>query len=150
MAVYKLDLNDCEEDAYDLLGIHSTLECYHLAYFLNKNFNLQFKRVDLLQEFDFYEFNDKKNQAQWNLVANKGTREIIENTANNGGLFQLENTEVIYLVPEYKKVDYLIKVTQNAVAIQKMMEKMKAIPQIITTFAIDASSLKSKHNLIFY
>ena len=150
MAVYKLDINECEDEAYDLLGIHTTLECYHLAYFLNRELNLLLKRIDFLPEFDFYEFNDLKNQTQWNLVANKGVREITQSSSVQESLFQLESTEVVYLVPEYKKVDYLVKVSQNTLEVQKLIAKMKVIPQIITTFAIDTSNLKSKHNLIFY
>jgi hypothetical protein len=149
MAVYKLDLNDCDDDDYDLLGVHTTLECYHLAYFMNKNFNIQFERKENLDRFEFYEFDDEKNKMLWNIVSNKAVQEKRTKTTQNS-LFRIDAEEVIYLLPEHKKVDYLIKITDNTCDIQNMIDKMKTIPQIITTFAIDISKLKSKNNLNFY
>ena len=150
MAVYKLDVNDFVDDDFELLGVHTTLECYHLAYFMNKNFNIQFERRENIDAFEFYEFDDEKNRMLWNLVANKGVQDKKDTTITQESLFETETTEVIHLLPEYKKIDYLIKITDNTHDIQNMIEKMKAIPQIITTFAIDVSNLKSKNNLIFY
>lgn len=149
MAIYKLDLNDCDDDDYDLLGVHTTLECYHLAYFMNKNFNIQFERKENLDRFEFYEFDDEKNKMLWNIVSNKAVQEKKTKTTQNS-LFHIDAEEVIYLLPEHKKVDYLIKITDNTCDIQNMIDKMKTIPQIITTFAIDISKLKSKNNLNFY
>lgn len=150
MAVYKLDINDFVDDDFELLGIHTTLECYHLAYFINKYFNIHLERKENIDAFEFYEFDDKKNKMYWNLVSNKGVQEKNKIATVQDSLFQIEPTEVIYLLPEYKKIDYLIKITENTHNIQNMIDKMKTIPQIITTFAIDVSNLKSKNNLNFY
>lgn len=150
MAVYKLDLNDCIEDEYDLIGVHTTLECYHLAYFMNKNFGIQFERQSNLDAFEFYEFDDEKNRSLWNIISNKAIQETKATEQTQESLFEISTEKVTYLLPEYKKVDYLIKITDNTFDIQNMINKMNTIPQIITTFAIDISNLKSKNNLNFY
>ena len=150
MGVHKLDLNDCVDDEYDLLAVHTTLECYHLSYFMNKYFNIQLERKDDLDDFEFYEFDDEKNKTLWNIIANKTVQGKEDSKNVQETLFQISAEEVIYLLPEYKKVDYLIKIIGNPHEIQNMVHKMKTIPQIITTFAIDVSNLNSKNNLNFY
>lgn len=150
MAVYKLDLNDCDEDNYDLLGVHTTLDCYHLAYFMNKFFDIQLERKENIDSFEFYEFEDEKNMMLWNIVSNKAIKEINIEKNTSTSLFQIETEQVIYLLPEHKKIDYLIKVSDSIYDVQNMIDKMKTIPQIITTFAIDVTKLKSKNNLNFY
>lgn len=150
MAVYKLDLNDCDDDDYDLLGVHTTLECYHLAYFMNKNFDIQFERKKNIDSFEFYEFDDEKNMMLWNIISNKTVKSIADKENSPEALFKIDAEQVVYLLPEYKKVDYLIKLSDNTYNLQNMIDKMKAIPQIITTFAIDVTKLKSKNNLNFY
>lgn len=150
MKTFKLDFDDFLDDDFELLAIHTTLESYHLAYFMNLAFDILLKKTDGIPDFDFYEFNDIKNQSLWNLVANKGAQEKTANTEGQSTLFFEEKSNRIYLLPEYKKVDYLVKIEHNTHNTQNLISKMNAIPQIITTFAIDIPSLKSKNNLIFY
>ena len=150
MKTFKLDFDDFLDDDFELLAIHTTLESYHLAYFMNLAFDILLKKTDGIPDFDFYEFNDIKNQSLWNLVANKGAQEKTADTEEQSTLFFEEKSNRIYLLPEYKKVDYLVKIEHNTHNTQNLISKMNAIPQIITTFAIDIPSLKSKNNLIFY
>jgi len=150
MKTFKLDLDDFLDDDFELLAIHTTLESYHLAYFMNLTFDIQFKKTKVIQDFDFYEFNDEKNQSLWNLVANKGVQEETEASEEQNTLFFEAKSNRIYLLPEYKKVDFLVKIEHNTHNTQDLISKMNTIPQIITTFAIDVPTLKSKNNLIFY
>ena len=150
MKTFKLDFDDFLDEDFELLAIHTTLESYHLAYFMNLAFDILLKKTDGIPDFDFYEFNDIKNQSLWNLVANKGAQEKTADTEEQSTLFFEEKSNRIYLLPEYKKVDYLVKIEHNTHNTQNLISKMNAIPQIITTFAIDIPSLKSKNNLIFY
>ena len=150
MKTFKLDFDDFLDDDFELLAIHTTLESYHLAYFMNLTFDILLKKTDGIQDFDFYEFNDEKNQSLWNLVANKGTREKTDVFEEPSTLFFEVKSNRIYLLPEYKKVDYLVKIEHNSHNTQDLISKMNAIPQIITTFVIDIPNLKSKNNLIFY
>lgn len=150
MKTFKLDYDDFLDDDFELLAIHTSLESYRLAYFMNTTFNIQFKRTEVIEDFDFYEFNDEKNQSLWNLVGNKA---FIENTAiskNKESIFFEPQKSRIFLLPEYKKVDYFLKIENSICNTKKLMLKMNDIPQIITTFAVDITALKSKNNLIFY
>ena len=87
MRTFKLDFDDFLDDDFELLAIHTTLESYHLAYFMNLTFDIQFKKSELIQDFDFYEFNDEKNQSLWNLVANKGVQEQADTLEEQSTLF---------------------------------------------------------------
>ena len=60
---FKLDFDDFLEDDFELLAIHTTLESYRLAYFMNIAFDVQFKKAAVIQDFDFYEYDDDKNQS---------------------------------------------------------------------------------------
>jgi len=150
MKTFKLELEDFIDDDYVLLAIHTTLESYHLAYFINSVLKTQFVRTDTILDFDFYEFNDEKNQSLWNLVANIGFQEKDQISMAQNTLFLEEQNKRIYLLPEYKKVDYLVKIENNTNNIQDIISLINTIPKIITIFAIDVPALKSKNNLIFY
>ena len=51
MQVYALELEDFCEEEYFLIGIHSTLEDYKLAYLLNKNLSTRFYKAKKNLEF---------------------------------------------------------------------------------------------------
>jgi hypothetical protein len=133
-----------------LLAIHTTLEAYRLAYFMNITFDIQLIKTEVIQDFDFYEFNDEKNQSLWNLVGNKAFVENKTGLKNNESMFFESKNNRIFLLPEYKKVDYFLKIENSVSVTKNLILKMNDIPQIITTFAVDVVSLKSKNNLIFY
>lgn len=149
MVIHKLDLDDFIECDFDLLAIHSTLASYRMAYLLNQALEVNFKNIDKLQNFDFFEYEDLDNQMLWNLIANKGylKEERLESAST---LFSTTAKARTYLIPEYKKVDFFIKIEKGTYDVQNIITKINTIPQIITTFAIDFESLKSKNNLIFY
>jgi hypothetical protein len=150
MKIFKLDVNDLLDDDFVLLAIHTTLEAYRLAYFMNITFDIQLIKTEVIQDFDFYEFNDEKNQSLWNLVGNKAFVENKTGLKNNESMFFESKNNRIFLLPEYKKVDYFLKIENSVSVTKNLILKMNDIPQIITTFAVDVVSLKSKNNLIFY
>jgi hypothetical protein len=45
MQVYALEMDDFCEEPYSLIGIHSTLEDYKLAYLINQNLNTRFYKA---------------------------------------------------------------------------------------------------------
>ena len=51
MQIHALELDDFSEEKYSLIGIHSTLEDYKLAYLLNKNLNTRFYKAKEDLEF---------------------------------------------------------------------------------------------------
>ena len=143
------------EDDYLLIGIHSTEEDYRLAYlittrlntkFINNNQRLDFK--DSNAEFPLYEYKNEKTYLNYYLINNKCLRVV--NEQNNTGLFGGNYSTTSYLLPEKKKVDFLLKVegcTQEFIL--EIVEKLNKINQIITSFQIETATLKSKNNLIF-
>jgi hypothetical protein len=161
MAVHKLILDDVfDEVDYFLIGIHCTIEDYRVAYLLNKNLgiNLVRKKHDLdfnnsKSNYAIFGWEDKKHMTTWNLVSNISKREDIQNS-NVKSLFDLQGpiTKTFNLVPEYKQVNYLLKVDNeyNQTKERYILNRILSIPQIITAYTIDISQLKSKDNLIFY
>ena len=156
MQVHALDLNDFHEEKYSLLGIHTTLEDYKLAYVLNHHlgvrfnkasFNLDFENEKSDASFSIYTYENSTHDSEWYLIANSEKK---ENKVQEEGL--LLNTEIKnYLIPEKKKIDFFIKIVEDIPSeeIQKLVNKIKNINQVITAYTIDTNTLKSKDILIF-
>lgn len=155
MQIHSLGL-DFYEDEYTLIGIHTTLEDYKLAYLLNKSLTIQLQQIKEGLDFDdkkmntsFSLFNYRNNAEEfdWFLIANS-TKKEMEKTKSD---LQLETEVTSYLIPEKKKVDFFIKITgeQTGFFIANTIKKIKNIEQIITSYLIDKNSLKSKDFLTF-
>jgi len=141
---------------YTLIGIHSILEDYRMAYFLNKNLKVHLKRfkedLDFPSKncsFPFYAYEDKATFTSWSLIANKYTFIDNVNILNNN-LFK-EETKTAFLISEKKKIDYFIKINGNItdVELQYILHKINNTPNIITSYTINPYDLKSKDYLIF-
>jgi hypothetical protein len=54
-------------------------------------------------------------------------------------------------VPEYKSVNYFLKVEEEATHFDELstIKKIVEIPKIVTSYKVDANQLKSKNHLIF-
>ena len=144
MAVKKLLLDDFfEEEQYILIGIHCTLEDYRLAFLINQVLDIS---------FSLYEFNQEKQHIIYYLVANsckvKQDQQQDINSLFSNEAFLTTNK---YLLPEFKKVNYLLKVeTEFPLNKEKLiLNKLLKIPQIVTAYSIDVDNLKTKNNLIF-
>jgi len=98
--------------------------------------------------FPFFEWNDELNHRKWTLVANYSRTEA---TLQLNDLFQNERSFTTHhLVPEYRDVDYFLKIEQGDVEIDDaIIKSILNIPSIITAYTIDINTLKSKNNLIF-
>lgn len=157
MPVYELDFNVCDSNEYLLIGIHTTLNDYKLAYLLNGILNSLFKKAsycldikiknDVKTSFSVYEYLNLKSDHNWFLINNVSKHKI---KSEEIGLFA-ENTVINYLVPEKKKVDYFIKIEGDFdyTFIENAVQKIKQIPQVITSYQIEVDTLKSKDFLIF-
>lgn len=143
---------------YSLIGIHTSEEDYRLAYLLNKNLNTCFSRFN--QHLDFknnnasfsvYEFIDENKQQETYLISNK----FIGNHTQvpNANLFseKVIYSTTSYLIPEKKKVDFFLKIEGDASVfeIKNILNKLNNIHQIITSYRINPTELKSKDFLIF-
>lgn len=162
MAIHKLDLGEFDEIDYNLIAIHTSLEGYRLAYFINKNLpiNLSKSKNEIeisLKEGDthfsrFYYYNEEKS-IEWNLIQNKNENNLLHRP-DGQDLFSETSTELstmVYLLPEFKKVDYFLKVekSEEAFDILKILQLLNAIDTISTVYEVDTSKIKSKNNLIF-
>ncbi|SNR17495.1 IPExxxVDY family protein [Tenacibaculum jejuense] len=156
MQIHSLTLDDFSSSNYSLIGIHSTVEDYRLAYFLNLHLQLNLKRskldIDLKRKgidafFSLYEFTHNTTENSWYLISNYHKNKVV---GNNLSLFS-ESQTVTYLLPERKKVDYFLKLEGdfNSVIINQTIEKINKISQVITSYSIDTNKLKSKESLIF-
>lgn len=152
-AVHKI--SECFfEDSFSLIAIHSNLEDYALGYILNKNLNSNFKRakkdLDVNQHISFPIFNweDIENDNYWTLIANQSAYE--ENRVQDGLFANIPSYTIHHLIPEYKDVDYFIKIEQEDKVLEESALKLITdIPKIMTAYTIDTKNLKSKNNLIF-
>lgn len=162
MAVHKLHLDEFDEVDYDLIAIHSSLEDYRLAYFINQKLPVTLSKSKdeigvTIKEgealFSKFVFNDYNNDILWSLVPNKN--EIITYKKSTGqNLFLNRDVEIatkVYLLSELKKVDYFLKIENNQghLDIDEMMQNIKSITQISTVYTVNPEKIKSKNNLIF-
>ena len=161
MAVHKLHLEEFDEIDYQLIAIHTSLEDYRLAYYINQNLpitlkknncNIQISNKEGETQFTRFVFEDSKDIA-WNLVQNKNDVFVPSQTSNQG-LFSESNNKVstkIYLIPEFKKVDYFLKIENGEVTIDmsKITNSIKKIDRVSTVYTVDVEKIKSKNNLIF-
>ncbi|QBN19459.1 IPExxxVDY family protein [Flavobacterium nackdongense] len=162
MALHKLDFEDFDEIEYHLVAIHTSLEDYRLAYFINQKLpiNLGKNKEEIhinIKEgetnFSRFSYYDKENEITWNLIQNKN--EVIQQkNENSQNLFSNQTIEVstkVYLLPEFKKVDYFLKIenTTDEVILAKIQHLINTIENVATAYAVDKNKIKSKNNLIF-
>ena len=161
MAIHKLDLDEFDEIDYHLIAIHTTLEDYRLAYFINQHLpvNLSKSNEEILisikegeTQFSRFYFDDEDNFVSWNLIQNKN--EVIgQNEIINQDLFSNSSQEVatkVFLLPELKKVDYFLKIeSDDDLEIAGIVKKLKSIKSLSTVYVVETETIKSKNNLIF-
>ena len=158
MTISKLNLEDSFSEEFSLLAIHTDLEDFRLAYFLNKKLGLNLSRkefdlnfIDSKGNFSVFEYIDQDSFLKWNLISNIYNHNFTTHI-NSNDLFELSNELVkkFNLLSEYKNVNFLLKLenNENQVDLEDIIKKIKNIPQIITLYNIN-KDLKNKENLIF-
>ncbi|TXG37313.1 IPExxxVDY family protein [Seonamhaeicola maritimus] len=159
MAIHKLVLDDVEEDLFTLIAIHCTLEDYRLTYLLNKFLgitltrrasDLDFQNGELT--YSIFEWEDCKQQTNWSLVSNVcKTEDYRQGISDSLFSIQEKTTKNNYLVPEYKTVNYFLKIDNefNFSKEKYILNSILKIPQVATAYSIESDQLKSKDHLIF-
>ena len=162
MAIHKLDLGEFDEIDYYLIAIHTSLEDYRLAYFINqklpinlsKNENeIQINIKEGETKFSRFYYYDIDKVLSWNLIQNKN--EVIQHKKDNSqNLFSNTTLEVltkVYLLPEFKKVDYFLKIDNcdETISVSDVMTLLNTIDNISTVYEVETNKIKSKNNLIF-
>jgi hypothetical protein len=162
MAIHKLDFGEFDEIDYSLIAIHTSLEDYRLAYFINQklhvNLNKSIKEIQITVKegethFSRFHYYEKKKEISWDLIQNKN--EVIQQQKEeNQSLFSNVNLEIatkVYMLPEFKKVDYFLKIenSDENLNLLKIQNELNTIDNIATLYIVDTNKIKSKNNLIF-
>ncbi len=162
MATLKLYIDELEELDFNLLAIHTSMEDYRLAYFLNQKLQLNLsknkeeikvKNKEGSTYFSRFTFEDTKKDVFWNLIENENEITLKQNNINQGLFTESKNsfTTKDFLLPEYKKVDFFLKIEapKESVIPSEIATIIKSIDKISTVYYIDLDNIKSKNNLIF-
>lgn len=162
MALHKLDFEDFDEIDFQLMAIHTSVEDYRLAYFINQklpiNLSLNKDQIHIKSKegeanFSRFYYYDKKEEISWNLIQNKN--EVIQQKKdNNRNLFSnliMEVSTKVFFLSEFKKVDYFLKIenTDEAMNVKEIQLQLNTIENISTAYSVDVLKIKSKNNLIF-
>ena len=162
MAIHKLNLDEFDEIDYYLIAIHTSLEDYRLAYFINQklpiNLNKSSNEIQITikegeTNFSRFYYNDTKKDISWNLIQNKN--EVIQYKKGNAqNLFSNVTMEVstkVFLLPEFRKADYFLKIENNddSMNVSKIQILLNTIDNVSTAYMVDTNRIKSKNNLIF-
>lgn len=162
MANHKLILDDDLGEDFSLIAIHCSEEAYKVAFLLNKHIHLHlhrrrrdldFSKKGLEITFPLFDFEDENQYITYYLVANK-CKTVAAHVVATGGLFGEEMKEEVitkYLLPEFKKTDYFLKVSSEyeTTPIKKLVMQLNEIDQVISAFMVEVSEVKSRENLIF-
>jgi hypothetical protein len=162
MAIHKLDLGEFDEIDYYLIAIHTSLEDYRLAFFINQKLPINLSKseneiqINIKEgetNFSRFYYNDIESTITWNLIQNKN--EVVQykkgNTQNLFSDVTMEVATKVFLLPEFKKVDYFLKIENNddAMDASKIQLLLNTIDSISTVYIVDTNQIKSKNNLIF-
>ena len=154
---HKLNLNQFPEN-YHLIAIHSDLDEFRLAFFLNKELNIGLKRKnndiyfsEQNANYSSYEFLDDTKYLKWIFFSNKSL--VSEKSLDQDlSLFGKGSTALneINLLSQQKSVDYflIIENIANKTYIDKVLKKISEISGVITSF-LSENKLENKENLIF-
>ena len=152
--VYNLELEETFEEV-NLIAIHSSLEGYQLAFYLNNNMNSNFKRgrKDLnlkgaKNNFIHFEWEDKMCDFQCSLFSNKYYDELKPKKLIYNNLFNLPVRNEVYLFSEFKQVDFFIK-SSDRKTIETVLSHLKKWSKISLLYEVDTEVIKKQLNIIF-
>lgn len=162
MAVLKLHLEEFDEVDYELIAIHSPLDDFRLAYFINQKLPIILSRnkdevAVTVKEgdafFSKYTFDEENTERKWSLIQNKNDIYLTQKNTkqnlflNSGDLVSRK----VFLIWEHKKVDYFLKIENNCneLRVEKIVDQLKQIERISAVYSLIPEHIKSKNNLIF-
>ncbi len=157
MAIHRLHIDDFEEIDYELIAIHTSLEDYRLAYFLNQQLpillsrsktEIQISNKQGTTSFSRFIYEDSDSDSFWSLIQNRNV--ISSSDDESADLFlNMQFASNVYLLPEFKKADYFLKIENSEKSAEAIIDELLSIKQIAALYSVDISKLKNKNNLIF-
>jgi len=162
MAIHKLDLGEFDEIDYYLIAIHTSLEDYRLAYFINQKLAIILAKskdevkINIKEgetNFSRFYYYDLERAISWNLIQNKNEvsqqkKDTLQNLFSN---VAMEITTKVFLLPEFKKANFFLKIenTEDAMDVSKIKTILNTIDNISAAYTVDTNQIKSKNNLLF-
>ena len=151
MASRKLNHLEIEEE-FKLIGIHSQLEAYKLAFNLNKSLKISLKVFDYKIKIDKAEFvfemfkhlSEIYNTKIY-LFSNKSFGNIKPIELN---LFENIDSK-LYLIDEKKNIDFFLKIEGGNFNYNSLIRKINEVTLVQACYLVNLKSQKSKYNLIF-
>ena len=95
--------------------------------------------------FDLYKHTSETYNTKLYLILNKS---LGEKKIKDQLLFD-NLSESFFLIPELKKVEYLLKIEGGGFNIQNLLRKLNELDSIISCYKAKIKTTKSKYNLIF-
>lgn len=142
MAVKKHKLEVAIDEDFCLLGVVADQADYRLCLLINRalqfnlikqeDLSLYHKKLDLEQEFSFFEYFDEEALL---------TYRVIRNRSENG-----------YFLDELKNLDYLIHIQGEIMEeqINSFFRRTLAIPDVRMCVPVDLSKLRNKERLLLW
>jgi hypothetical protein len=149
---------------FALIGISSHEKDYRMCWALNNKLGLELVKVNSLeikgkkQEtpsfFSLFTYDHPDGFLEYTVVANLSESKASvtgEHTLFGSKAKTSPYSENEFLIPEHKQMNYffVIKGDLNEAGIQQLVKQIREIDMVLTAVSMDASQLKSKHNLIF-
>ncbi|MEO0403513.1 MAG: IPExxxVDY family protein [Bacteroidota bacterium] len=122
---------------FSLWGISCHEKIYRLAWLLNKQHGFQFQ----LDE-------DIKVMSKSGCSVHLNYTMELEDQDMKIHLLQ-NRAEGAWILPEYKHIDYLIKLDADGHAFDEKLTEIRKSPHVLAGFKLDAEGLKNKENLLF-
>jgi hypothetical protein len=144
---------DLDDEPLTIIAVHSGEEDYRLVYWLNKILNLRLQREAQDLEFanhifaPWYVYENELEFTRFALLPNKIEGDTADQEIDlfSGGLKQ-----VYYVLPEFKKANYLLKIEgASDIDLTEILNKLKGLPEIVMAYALNSQQIKSRTNLIF-
>ena len=140
------------EDFSEIYAVYSSIEAFELAFSLNKNLKLSFKRAksDLSftksdARFKVYKHEDSEGAFSMWLYSNLYKQESFNSASNL--LFKTETREE-FLLPEASKANFLLKYSGEMGLLKNYEQRFKVVQGVVSFQKIPSKKLKSKNNLI--
>tara|TARA_Y100000385_G_scaffold287969_1_gene353420 strand:+ start:422 stop:898 length:477 start_codon:yes stop_codon:yes gene_type:complete len=144
-----------EEDLKDyLLAIHSSLEGFQIAFYLNQISRTKFKRdQDIALDtkkatFPSFKWENYLIDVNTLLFSNKYLLQLEQENTNNNTLFDLPLRNEVSLIPEFKQVDFFIK-SNHLETIQLLFKPLNLWSATAMVYEIPSNKIKNRLNLIF-
>jgi hypothetical protein len=161
MTTFKLELLEDDNDSFALVALHTSLESYRIAYFLNKYLGFSLVRtpedhhvawLDHRTSLPVFKHFDEEYNVPVYLTKNKYTAQVTT-PRSTGGLFSDTEPDLIKstLIKEYPKVDYLLKIEQESewIDVGMLVQQLLQVPEVISAYELDIYKIKQTDYLIF-